>query len=132
MNLRKADENDRKRIAELIEKDPYHAGKGSADFFFEPGSECMAVEENGHTFYVRIARALRINAIFDPEQKSKNARMLIKFTPAIAEMARQSGFLELVFATENPDLAKFEHKLGFDAAPGDMTMTLAFPEKAEV
>lgn len=129
MNIRKANEEDRQRIAEMIEADPWHKDKGAADYFFEPGSECMAVEENGNTFYVRIARALRINAIFDPEKKSKNARMLIKFTPALAEMARQSGFLEMVFGTENPELAKFEERLGFAPAPGDMTMTLPVLEK---
>ena len=122
MNIRKANEEDKQRIAEMIDADVWHAGKGSADYFFEDGSECMAVEEKGHTFYVRIARALRINAIFDPEKKSKNARMLIKFTPALAEMARQSGFKEMIFSTENPELAKFEERLGFLPAPTDMTM----------
>lgn len=122
MNIRKANEEDRKRIAEMIESDPWHKDKGTADYFFEDGSECMAVEENGNTFYVRIARALRINAIFDPEKKSKNARMLIKFTPALAEMARQSGFKEMIFSTENPELANFEERLGFLPAPADMTM----------
>jgi len=127
MNLRKLTEADCSKIEELIEKDPLHRGKGSADNFYEPGTEVMAVEDGDGVFYVQISRALRVRALFDvdPAKKSKNAKMLIKFTPCLAEMARQSGFREMLFATESKPLAEFEKRLGFQESPNELVMPLA-------
>jgi hypothetical protein len=129
MNIRKADENDKSEIARLIDTDEFHKGKGTADFFFEPGTECMAVESGDHKFYVRIARSLRINAIFDPTDARGNAVLLKQFTEWIAQSASGAGFRELVFSTDSEPLAEFEKKLGFQESPKDLIMALPFPER---
>jgi hypothetical protein len=118
MRLRKIEESDRPKIDELIAKDPWHAGEGSADFFFEPFSEGLAIHNSaGDVVYFRISRALRINAVFDPDARESNKEIMTLAAKFFAENARTSGFREVSFTSANPALRKFGKTLGFSEEP---------------
>lgn len=144
MNIRKADDSDKPRIAEFIEKDEFHkeaadeyrkrTDKPPEEYFFEDGSECMAVEDGDTVFYIRQVKALRLNAVFDGHTRKENAVLLRKFTNWLAHAAQAAGFRELIFATDSPDLAHFAQSdhLKFQESPKDLVRSLAPIERTEV
>lgn len=119
-------DDEKKVIAEWIEKDYFHKpGEGSPEFFEADGTETIAIEdEEGNVAYARLSRALRIHMVFDPSQRKRNAEMLTEFTAWIAQSAADSGHKELVFSSENKALRDFEENLGFSPSPNDMVMSL--------
>lgn len=124
MNIRKITEADKPLIDAMIEKDPFHAGLGTSEFYFEPFTEAFWIENEHGGFVVRLARTMRVNAAFDPDARKNNAELLTEFTKWVAGAAEQSGFREVMFRTENDALAEFERNLGFEGSPGEMVMTL--------
>lgn len=128
MNIRKLTPEDRPQIDAWIDADKFHAGKGDSSFFFEPFSEAFAVEDDaGDVMYVRIARALRVNAVFsgDPE---RNKEAMTNLAVWLAKMAADSGFREVTWTSENPALRAFGKTLGYTPTP-DMVMPVEPAEK---
>ena len=124
MILRKITEEDRPKIDELIAKDKWHAGDGTSDFFFQPFSEGLAFEdEAGNAVYFRIARALRINAVFDCDAREANKEILTEAGKFFEHSAKTSGFREVVWTSENPALRKFGTVIGFTEQP-DLVMNV--------
>lgn len=124
MNIRKITEADKPSIDAMIEKDPFHAGLGTSEFYFEPCTEAFWIENEEGGFVVRLARTMRINAAFDVDQRKNNAFLLTEFTKWVADAAAKSGFREVMFRTESDDLATFEKNLGFEGSPNEMLMNL--------
>lgn len=133
MNIRKITEADKPLIDAMIEKDPFHAGLGTSEFYFEPCTEAFWIENEEGGFVVRLARTMRINAAFDVDQRKNNAFLLTEFTKWVAEAAAKSGFREVIFKTNNDELSSFEQRLGFQGSAGEMVMYLepAAPEASE-
>jgi hypothetical protein len=123
MNLRKITEDDRPAIDESIARDPFHAGRGSSDFFFEPCTESFALEgPDGATMFVRLARALRVNIVFvDAAAREKNKEVMTDLAEFLKKMAKDAGFREVVYTSENGALRAFGETVGFNPAP-DMVM----------
>ena len=129
MKLRKLTDEDRPQIDAWIEKDKFHAGKGSSDFFFEPASDAFAVEDDaGDVMYVRIARSLRVNACFDPDARDRNKETIPQLLNFLEKMASDSGFREVVWTSENRALRMFGTTLGYAPTP-DMVMPVKPAEK---
>lgn len=108
----------------MIEKDSFHAGLGTSDFYFEPFTEAFWVENEEGGIAVRLSRTMRVNASFDPDARKNNAVLLTEFTNWIANAAAQSGYREVMFRTENDSLAAFEKNLGFAGSPNEMLMNI--------
>jgi len=122
MKIRKLTPDDCPKIDEWIAKDPFHSGKGDSSFFFEPCSEGFAVEDDsGDVMYVRISRALRVNACFDPDARERNKETMTLLSQWLAKMAADSGFREVTWTSENPALRAFGKTIGYTATP-DMVM----------
>jgi hypothetical protein len=118
MRLRKIEESDRPKIDAFIAGDPWHAGDGSSDYFFEPFSEGIAIEDDaGNVVFFRIARALRINAVFDADARESNKEIMTQAAKFFEENARTSGFREISFTSKNPALRRFGRTLGFNEEP---------------
>lgn len=132
MKIRMATTEDKPRLAEMIAKDPYHAGKLTPEFFLgeiwdavnskwlkDPTIECAAVEDDdGTVFYVRYNRAFRMSIQFDKDLKFRNRKSLLEAFPVFKNMAKTSGFKEIVFDSESPALVAFTKKrMGFKASP---------------
>lgn len=124
MNIRKITEADKPLIDDFIARDPYHAGKGTSDFYFEPCTEAFWIENEEGRIAVRLSRTMRINAAFDPSARKNNAGLLTELTAWVAEAAAKSGFREVMFRTENDELAAFEKNLGFAGSPNEMLMNV--------
>ena len=117
MILRKITEEDRPKIDAFIAKDQWHAGDGTSDFFFEPFSEGIAIEDAGSVVYFRVARALRINAVFDCDARESNKEILKQASKFFEASAASSGMRECLFTSENPALRKFGPVIGFREEP---------------
>jgi hypothetical protein len=129
MNFRKITEADCPQINAAIEADPFHAGKGTSEFFFEPFSEAFAVgDSEGDVMYVRISRALRVNAVFAGDAR-RNKEVMTNLAKVLAKQAEDSGFREVVFTSENPKLRAFGETIGFAAKP-DLVMPVEPKEKS--
>ena len=124
MILRKITEEDRPKIDALIAKDKFHSGDGTSGFFFQPFSEGIAFEnEAGDAVYFRIARALRINAVFDCDARASNKEIMTEAAKFFEANARTSGFREILYTSENPLLRKFGTTVGFAEQP-DLVMNV--------
>ena len=124
MKLRKITEEDRPKIDELIAKDKWHAGDGMSDFFFQPFAEAIAFEDDaGSVVYFRIARALRINAVFDADARESNKEILTQAAKFFDHSAKSSGIREVVWTSKNPALRKFGATIGFSEQP-DLVMNV--------
>jgi hypothetical protein len=129
MNLRKLTEADRPKIDEWIAKDPFHAGKGSSEFFFAPHTDGFAVEDDaGDVIYVRLARALRVNAVFDPAVPERNKETMTLLAQFLKKMAEESAYREVVWTSDNRALRAFGTTIGYTATP-DMVMPVEPSEK---
>jgi hypothetical protein len=129
MNLRKITDADRPQIADSIACDPWHDGRGSADFFFEPHTDAFVISDSeGDVLNVRLSRALRVNIVFnDPDARERNKETMTHLANLLRTMAGESGFREVVYTSENRALRAFGQTLGFNPTP-DMVMTVD-PEK---
>jgi hypothetical protein len=125
MNLRKITETDRPQIVDSSARNPWHDGQGSADFFFEPHTDSFILEDdNGPVLNVRLARALRVNIVFnDPDARERNKETMTHLANFLRTMAGESGFREVVYTSENRALRAFGQTLGFSPTP-DMVMSV--------
>jgi hypothetical protein len=132
MNIRLATEADKPHLAELIAKDPYHSGKLIPEFFIglmydepnkkwikDPTVECAVLEdEKGPVLYIRYVRSFRMSIQFDMDERKRNLKMLMEGFPVFREMAKSSGFKEIVFdSVSTPLIALTTKRMGFKASP---------------
>jgi hypothetical protein len=125
MQLRKLTLDDCPRIDQEIAKDPWHAGKGTSEFFFEPSTEAFVLSDDaGEVLNVRLARALRVNIVFsDPNARDRNKETMKQLAGWLREMAKSAGYREVTYTSENPLLRRFGRTVGFSEVP-DMVMTV--------
>jgi hypothetical protein len=124
LKLRKVTEDDRAKIVAFIANDPFHKDAGTSDFFFEPFADSMVIsDDEGHEIFVRIARALRVNAVFDARESEANKKLMAELAAFLKQSGEESGFREVVYTSANPRLRAFGETLGFVPQP-DLVMTL--------
>jgi hypothetical protein len=107
-------------LAESLTRDPFHTTT-TPEFFSQPGTICKVYQdEAGPILFVRGSKSLRLDIQFvsnDDIERNRKA-MLDGFLP-FAEKAKQNGFTEIVFNTDNPLLERFCIKrLGFQKVFG--------------
>lgn len=124
--VRRAGEQDRAFLAELIEADGYHRGIMTPDFFLQPvpGEDSWALEdERGEVvFYFKTSTAVRIAIQFrptaSPTDRARNRRALLRGMRWIEAMFRHNRFREIITDTEGAELKAFAKRhLGFTEAP---------------
>jgi hypothetical protein len=125
MNLRKITPEDCPNIDAAISKDPWHAGKGSSAFFFDPYTEAFVLsDDDGPVLNVRLSRALRVNIVFnDADARERNKETMAMLAQFLKQQAEQSGVREITYTSENRALRVFGQRLGFKPTP-DMVMTV--------
>lgn len=123
MNLRKITPEDCPSIDQAIAKDPWHTGKGSSEFFFDPYTEAFVLsDDGGPVLNVRLARALRVNIVFsDPDARERNKETMKILAHFLKKQAEVSGVREVTYTSENRALRIFGQRLGFKPTP-DMVM----------
>lgn len=124
--VRPLTERDRALLTELIEGDPYHRERMTADFFMKlmPGEEACALEdETGHVvFYFKTTTCIRIAIQFQPTrtnlERHRNRRALTRGLQWLQGILREHFFHELITDTEAPELRAYVKKrLGFTEGP---------------
>lgn len=119
--VRPVGEHDRPFLAQLIAADEYHRNRMTPDYFLErrPREEGWALEnrEGRVVLYFKLSTVIRLAVQFGAEERRENRAAMIAGTDWIEGMLRASGFGELVFDTEGPELKRFaERRLGFAEA----------------
>ena len=90
------------------------------EFFYEPNVETLVFERGDHSYYLRMARALRLHLQFDTVNESPISvvRFMREAMGFVGQKAHENGYKELIFETTNTDLAAFcKRGLGFRASP---------------
>lgn len=131
-----AGEDQRARVAEWIEADPDHRGRVAPEFFIsgQPDSECLVLEdERGPILFLRMERALRIHIQFAPavtaEDKQRTREAMLEGFPWLQQMARNSGFREILFQSTVAPLIRFcEKRFGFRRSPNELVCGIASRE----
>lgn len=112
--------------AALDKDQTFHPGQ-KAEWFTGPTAHTEVYEdEHGPIAVLRCTKTLRLcTGWYDANDKSRNARAVVHGIRLAVDRARESGFTEIIFETQNPELAKFCTKvLGFQASAGEYVLTL--------
>ena len=113
-------------MAESLARDEFHKGT-TPEFFTAYGTVCNVYEdERGPICYVRGSKALRLELHFaDNSDSERNADALRNGVAGLAQKARENGFLEIIFTTNNPTLAAFaKDEFGFSESAGELRKVL--------
>lgn len=91
-----------------LAKDESHVGT-LPEFFYQLGSVTKVYEdEHGPICFVRGAKTLRLDIQYvSNEDHKRNMKAMLLGFGSLAEKARENGFTEIVFQTNNPILKKF-------------------------
>jgi len=113
-------------LAESLSSDAFHKGT-TPEFFSQYGTVCNVYEDDkGPICYVRGSKALRLELHFaDNYDAERNTDALRNGVATLAQKARENGFLEIVFTTNNPALAAFAKDVfGFEESAGELRKVL--------
>lgn len=105
-----------------LAKDEYHSGT-PPEFFIEPGTVCKVYEDElGPICFVRGSKALRLDIQYVSNADVKrNLTAMIAGFDKLAAKAKENGFSEVVFNTNNPLLKKFcMRRFGFVESHGEL------------
>jgi hypothetical protein len=106
--LRPVVEEDRPLLQQWIAEDEDHKGTTTPDFWLSGDSLSHVYEDGkGPVLFVKMSKILRLDIQFDCRAKMRNARMILKGFPALAENAKQAGFREIVFCSKSSGLTGF-------------------------
>ncbi|MFL6437716.1 MAG: hypothetical protein ACJ71Q_09065 [Terriglobales bacterium] len=113
-------------LADSLSTDQYHK-ETSVSFFTAPGTVCKVYEdEAGPICFVRGSKALRLDVQFmDNTNIKRNGPAILALLADISAKARQNGYTELIFNTDNPALARFcKKRFGFVESEGELRRLL--------
>lgn len=109
-------------LALSLAKDEEHK-KTEPEFFTASGSVCKVYEDElGPICFVRGTKALRLDIQYvDNKDKKRNIAAMLGGFDALAAKARENGFTEIIFQSNNPLLKKFCVKaFGFVESDGEL------------
>jgi hypothetical protein len=119
MDIRDLNPTDLTALQEAIDRDTFHSGEWTKEHFYQqsetslPSVYTQVIEnKNGPIAFVRYTKTLRISCVWNnTEETSRNAKAIILGIHNAAEMARASGFSEIVITTNYKPLADFFTKV---------------------
>jgi hypothetical protein len=124
--VRPVEERDRPYLEALIQGDPYHHDRMTADYFLklQPGEDGWALEDSSGqvVFYFRTSVAARIAIQFQPvtgpADRQRNAAALSRGLRWLESRLRANYFRQILFDTDGPELREFAlQRLGFVEEP---------------
>ena len=82
-------------------------------------------DKNGPVGVLRCTKTIRMVSVWcDNKNKRRNAAVTIKAVQNVIERAKAAGFLNIIFETDNEELASFCEKLGFRKAGNTLMLTV--------
>lgn len=134
--VRSVESRDSDYINQLIEADPYHRGRMTAEFFTQllPGEDAWALEDplGRVLFYFKTSVACRIDIQFAGQSKHENMFGLLRGMAWLEGVLVRNRFRELFFDPDGPELAQFaKRRLGFVEATPKLIKYLGLPTKKE-
>lgn len=96
---------------------------------WHPGQKAESYMANGETFvygdvapvtYLNYEKILRVRVQwYDEHDRDGNKAALVQMVEDAVKLARDNGYGEIIFQTDNPALAKYCGKLGFEESRGE-------------
>jgi hypothetical protein len=129
LTLRMVTEKDEPLLRQWIEADPDHKETSSVEFFStqSPIEECYVLEDQaGPLFFLKTTRAIRLDIQFGPPiMRERMRKGLQQGFPWLETMLGMRNFGEVMFATQNPELARsMEKRLGFRRSTEELVRPL--------
>jgi len=100
--------SDEELLTASLAKDEYH--KGTDPLFFVANDTVCSVysDDTGPILFARSAKALRVDIQFvDNNDRKRNFHAMLGGFAELVNRAKQSGFTEVIFNTDNPALKAF-------------------------
>lgn len=128
---------DREYIDLLIQADPWHRDKMTADFFLslKPGEDAWALEDaQGEiVFYFKTTVAARIDIQFAPIPRRETMLGLMRGLAWLEARLVSNRFRELFFDPQGPELAEFaKRRMGFVEAQPTLVRNLSLSRFSEL
>lgn len=109
---------DRQAIQDAMDKNTWHPGQ-RAESYMVNGVTFVYGDEKPVTF-LNYEKILRVRVQWTDEQdREQNKAALIQMVEDAVHLARENGYGEIIFQTDNPALAEFCGKLGFEESRGE-------------
>lgn len=124
VSLRPLDEKDLVPLQVALDVNLLHSGEKAALFVLPNVASEVVEDEQGPMGYMRFSKTLRVMFRWvDNEDRARNAKSLFGVFQHVVELAKNSGFTEIVFQTSNPKLAAFCQKnFGFVESAGEQVL----------
>lgn len=109
-------------VAMSLAKDEHHKNT-EPEFFTQLGTVCKVYEDElGPICFVRGTKALRLDIQYvDNDDKKRNISAMLEGFDNLAAKAKENGFTEIIFNSNNPLLKKFCVKaFGFAESNGEL------------
>ena len=119
---RPVEASDEELLAASLAKDEHHKYT-KPEFFVAPGTECTVYsDESGIILFARCSKALRVDIQFlDNADRRRNFHAMLGGFAGLVSRAKESGFSEVIFNTENDSLRKFCVKaFGFEESGNEL------------
>lgn len=113
-------------LAISLAKDEHHQGT-DPDFFTQPGTVTKVYsDEDGPICFVRGSKALRLDIQYlDNHDRKRNMKAMLGGFYQLAKQAKENGFSEITFQTDNAMLRRFCQKaFGFVESQGELRRLL--------
>lgn len=126
VNDRFIDATDLPLLTLSLARDEQHKGT-EPEFFTAPGAVCKVYgDEQGPILFARASKALRLDLQYvDNKDVKRNMKAMLGGFDALAQKARENGFLEIIFNTNSEMMRRFCIKrLGFTDSPGELRRLL--------
>lgn len=90
-------------------------------------------DEQGTIGFLQYTKVLRLRTTWlDNNDHQRNGPSVFQAVADAVELAKASGFTEIIFQTSNPALARFaSDKLGFEESKGEYRLEVQYPQPKE-
>lgn len=113
-------------LAVSLAQDEHHQGT-EPEFFIEYGTVCKVYsDERGPILFARGSKSLRLDLQYvDNKDTKRNMKAMLEGFDKLAAKAKENGFTEIIFQTNNPLLKRFCIKaFGFADSCGELRKSL--------
>jgi hypothetical protein len=107
-------------LQKAMDKNTWHPGQKAESYLNSYCFSTVYEDEQGPVGVLQYTKVMRLRTQWcDENDKTRNAESIFQAIEDSVKMAKKAGYQEIVFQTDNPALAAFCKKLGFEESRGE-------------
>ena len=120
MNSRLMAVEDKDALQTAMDKNTWHPGQQAESYMVNGVTFVYGDEPLKPVTFLNYEKILRVRVQWSDEQdRDGNKEALVQMVEDAVKLARDNGYGEVIFQTDNPALAKYAVRLGFEESRGE-------------